>query len=404
MVEPGLSHESPLPIAPIAPERSLPPSPATAIPDELRSSRVAIVDDQPLIVRVLRRQLAQLGYRDVLGLCDSSRALQELENFRPDVVLLDIVMPDVSGTDLLRQLRRHSRLKDVPVIVLSASTDRLTRLEVVELAVSDFLTKPADEAELAARLRNVLQARQYREHLCQWAQTLEIAVRERTRALEQSRRDVVLCLARAAEFRDDTTGRHVIRVGRYAAILAEAMGLPPIIVDIIELAAQLHDVGKIGIPDAVLHKPGPLTAEELAIMRQHAAHGYTIVAPSIACDAGTAGFPRLDMLSDASSPMLVMAAQIALSHHEHWDGSGYPRGLAGENIPLEARITSVADVFDALSTERRYKPAFPVARCREIISAQRGRQFDPNVVDAFFAASRRIEETYEQLADRKAPS
>ncbi len=369
---------------------------AREVPPEIAEARIAIIDDDPLIVRVIRRHLERLGYRLLLGLSEPTAALAALESFRPDVVLMDVMMPELSGTELLSQMRQHPRLYDTPVITLTASRDRLTRLKILELGVADFLGKPVDEAELSTRLRNVIEAKRYRDHLAQSAQELERAVRQRTRELEGSRREVVLCLARAAEYRDDNTGRHVVRVGRYATILASAMGLPEVFVEMIELAAQLHDVGKIGIPDAVLHKAGRLTADEMNVMREHAHYGWKIIAPM--ADAEMALRSQADETgTDLQSPMLLMAARIAASHHERWDGAGYPQGLSGEEIPLEARLTAAADVFDALSTARCYKPAIPLESCVAAIEAERGRQFDPQVVDALVASRDRFAAIFHEM-------
>ena len=362
-------------------------------------ARIAIVDDEPLNVRLIRHQLEKLGYRFILGVLDSTTALESLEDFRPDVVLLDLVMPEVSGTELLQQMRSHPRLKSVPVIILTASRDRMTKLQVLELGVADFLGKPLDEAELSTRLRNVIQAKQYRDHLEDDAAQLERAVRQRTKALEASRREVVLCLARAAEYRDDNTGRHVVRVGRYAAVLAKALSLPAEFVGMIELAAQLHDVGKIGIPDSILHKPARLTAEEMAVMRRHVEYGWKIVTPL--AERGAAVWTQADgdLAADLQSPMLEMASLIAANHHERWDGTGYPAGLKGEEIPLPARITAVADVFDALSTPRCYKPAFPLDECFQIVEAEKGRHFDPQVADACLRSRQAFEAIYRKYLD-----
>lgn len=366
---------------------------------EIAQARIAIIDDNPLNVRLIRRQLEKLGFRALLGLSDPTEALAAFEEFRPDVVLMDVVLPGLSGLELLSQMRRHRRLRDIPVITLTASRDRRTRLQILELGVTDFLSKPIDDIELSTRLRNVIEAKRYRDQMSQSTQKLERAVQQRTRELESSRREVVLCLARAAEYRDDDTGRHVMRVGRYSAILASTLSLPDVFVEMIELAAQLHDVGKIGIPDSILHKTGKLTDDEMNVMRRHADFGWKIIAPMAdpqltlpepgdgECRAGT------------QSPMLVMAARIAACHHERWDGAGYPRHLSGSDIPLEARITAAADVFDALSTPRCYKPAIPLEKCFEIILAERGRHFDPQVVDAFVAARPRLEATYSELLD-----
>jgi putative two-component system response regulator len=362
-------------------------------------ARIAIVDDEPLNVRLIRHQLEKLGYRFILGILDSTTALESFEDFRPDVVLLDLVMPEVSGTELLQQMRSHPQLKSVPVIILTASRDRMTKLQVLELGVADFLGKPLDEAELSTRLRNVIQAKQYRDHLVDDAAQLERAVRQRTKALEASRREVVLCLARAAEYRDDNTGRHVVRVGRYAAVLAGALALPAEFVKMIDLAAQLHDVGKIGIPDSILHKPARLTDDEMAVMRRHVEYGWNIVTPLAERGAEVWSQADGDLAADLQSPMLEMASLIAANHHERWDGAGYPAGLKGEAIPLPARITAVADVFDALSTPRCYKPAFPLDECFRIVETERGRHFDPQVADACLRSRQAFEAIYREYLD-----
>jgi len=364
-----------------------------------RQARIAIVDDEPLNVRLIRHQLEKLGYRFILSVLDSTTALDALEDFRPDVVLLDVVMPEISGTELLQQMRGHPQLQTVPVIILTASRDRVTKLQVLDLGVADFLGKPLDEAELSTRLRNVIEAKQYRDHLKEDATHLERAVRQRTRALEASRREVVLCLARAAEYRDGNTGRHVIRVGRYASVLATSLGLPADFVEMIGLAAQLHDVGKIGIPDSVLHKPGRLTEEEMAVMRRHAEYGWKIVAPLAEKEAALWAQPEFDSILDLQSPMLEMASTIAANHHERWDGTGYPAGLKGSEIPLAARIAAVADVFDALSTSRSYKPAFPLAMCFQIIDAEKGKHFDPQVAEACLRSRQAFEAIYAEYLD-----
>jgi len=365
-------------------------------------ARIAIIDDDQLNVRLIRRHMQMLGFENLLGISDSLQALDQFVEFRPDVVLMDLIMPGLSGVELLAQLRAHPVLHDTPVITLTASDDRMIRLKVLELGVSDFLNKPVDEMELSTRLRNVIEAKLYRDRLSNSAQTLQRDVHRRVRELETSRREVVQCLARAAEYRDDNMGRHVLRVGRYAALLAAAMGMQEVVVETIELAAQLHDVGKIGIPDQILHKPGRLDADEMKQMRKHADFGWNIIAPMAESDFQARDDGRDS--DEGSSPMLMMAARIAASHHERWDGAGYPRGLAGRDIPMEARLTAVADVFDALSTPRCYKPAMPLAQCYEILQNERGRHFDPNVIDAFFAIQPQMEAAFHELRDVEAAS
>ncbi|QDT54356.1 Cyclic di-GMP phosphodiesterase response regulator RpfG [Caulifigura coniformis] len=369
---------------------------------EISHARIAVIDDDLLNVRLIRRHMQMLGFENILGISDSVQALEQLVEFRPDVVLMDLIMPGLSGVELLTQLRAHPVLHDTPVITLTASDDRMIRLKILELGVSDFLSKPVDEMELSTRLRNVIEAKHYRDQLNHSAQSLERAVQRRIRELEASRREVVQCLARAAEYRDDHTGRHVLRVGRYTALLAAAMGMQDVVVEMIELAAQLHDVGKIGIPDQILHKPGRLDADEMTLMRKHADFGWNIIAPMAESDL-QAGDDE-ENSQEGSSPMLMMAARIAASHHERWDGAGYPRGLAGRDIPLEARLTAVADVFDALSTPRCYKPALPLVQCFEILQSERGRHFDPAVIDACFAIRPQMEATFHELRDVEAVS
>ncbi|MBM83151.1 MAG: hypothetical protein CMJ78_21525 [Planctomycetaceae bacterium] len=221
---------------------------------------------------------------------------------------------------------------------------------------------------------------------------LEHAVRKRTHELNQSRKEVIRCLARAAEFRDDQTGHHIARVGRYARLIAEQLGYQDEAADTIELAAQLHDVGKIGLPDDVLLKEGKLTPEEFELIQKHPSFGVKIIYRMP--DSEITQLKRhsklgSEMLKATTSPILDVAAQIALTHHERWDGTGYPLGLAGTDIPLEGRITAVADVFDALSTKRPYKVAYPLNKCFEILEEGRGTRFDPDILDAFFRVEKR---------------
>ncbi len=248
-------------------------------------------------------------------------------------------------------IRSDPDVSAIPVIILTANDDRATRLEALNRGATDFLQKPVDPSELAARVRNLLMVKAYHDHLRNHSRTLEDAVRARTMELEDSRRDVIRCLARAAEFRDDDTGHHVLRVGRYARLIGAELGLDPAYLEVLESAAQLHDVGKIGIPDAILLKAGPLTPEEVERMRKHCNHGKRIIElrreeEGARWRAHTEIGARI--LESGHSDVLKLAMRIALTHHERWDGTGYPLGLAGEDIPLEGRITAVADVFDAL--------------------------------------------------------
>lgn len=380
------------------------PSLTAVMPRQATSStaKILVVDDEPINVKVCHKYLRELGYEQCLGVTDSTRAMATILAERPDLIILDVMMPVVSGVDLLRTIRANPELAQLPVLILTAASDRTTKLTVLELGASDLLAKPVDPSELAPRVRNALTIKKFQDGLRDHAHALEEAVRVRTADLEASRMDVIHCLARAVEYRDDHTGRHVERVGRYAGIIGEAIGLEAETCRMLELAAQLHDVGKIGVPDEVLLKQGRLTPEEFDRMQRHTLYGKKIVEQMSDRD-----WEKLrqhvqigsKILEAPRSPLLAMAARIALTHHERWDGTGYPLGLAGEDIPLEGRITAVADVFDALSSRRPYKPAYPLHKCFEIIGEERGTHFDPRAVEAFFSRRERIVEIQIELAD-----
>jgi putative two-component system response regulator len=365
-----------------------------------------VVDDEATNVKIVRRLLELAGYSRFVTTTESSGALTLLRDERPDIVLLDLMMPQVSGLDILAEVRFDEELSFIPIVILTAVTDRETKLRALELGATDFLGKPLDPSELVARVRNVLAVKAYQDRLQNYSKDLEAAVRQRTAELEASRQDVTHCLARAAEYRDDDTGYHIIRVGKYARLIGEAMGIVGDQADILEQAAQLHDVGKIGIPDAVLLKPGKLTNEEFDVMRTHCGFGQHILNP-VTTDEEQIIRRHTEVgakiLEVGTSPVLAMAEKIALTHHEWWDGNGYPGKLAGEQIPLEGRITAVADVFDALSSKRCYKGAFPLGRCFEIIESERGTHFDPAVVDAFLSRRDAVEETFRQYVDVQEP-
>jgi putative two-component system response regulator len=379
-------------------------SPSTSMPKEHsdRAARILIVDDEPLNIRVTQKYLSAAGYSDFDSTSVAADVLPLMIRDTPDLVLLDIIMPNVDGLDLLAAIRSSSSLRHIPVIMLTAVEDRDVKCRALELGATDFLAKPVDRSELVSRVRTVLLAKAHHDHLKNYTIELERVVKERTAQLEASRQNIIHCLARAAEFRDDETGRHVLRVGRYAAIIARQLGWDPESTEMLEQAAQLHDVGKIGVPDAVLLKPGKLTAEEFELMQKHT--GYGKRAFESLSDVEWSTWRRHaqlgnDILSGCGSSVLDAAAQIALTHHERWDGSGYPLGLAGADIPIEGRITAVADVFDALSTKRCYKPAFPLEKCFAILEEGREKHFDPNVLDAFVAARQQIVDIQIRFAD-----
>ncbi len=354
-----------------------------------QAANIWVIDDAAVNVKVVRRHLVDEGYSNVDGFTSPLTALRRMDDTLPDTILLDILMPEMSGIDVLKRIRSRPEAEHIPVLILSASNDRETRLEALELGATDFLAKPVDRVELIARLRNVLRFKSHHDNLQTYSVLLEEAVKQRTAELAASRLEVVHCLARASEFRDDITGRHVFRVGRYAGIIGAELGLSAKQAHLLELAAQLHDVGKIAIPDSILLKDGKLEPDEYAFMQRHCGFGKRVFEPMTHSNGEAALREHTslggELLGAAQSPLIRLASRIALTHHEWWDGTGYPLGLSGEDIPLEGRITAVADVFDALASRRPYKKAYPLSKCFGILSENKGTQFDPDVLDAFMA-------------------
>lgn len=368
----------------------------------IQTANVMIVDDESVNVKVVRKHLAIAGYQRFVTSTDSRQVMELIASEMPDVILLDIMMPHVSGLDILRSLHDDPSLSHVPVIVLTASDDEQTKMEALELGATDFLSKPANAPELLVRVRNALLVKAHHDYLENYAQELDRQVQKRTAELAASRLELIHCLARAAEFRDNETGRHVMRVGRYAEIIARKLGLPEEEVELIRHAAPLHDMGKLGIPDHVLLKPGTLDPDEMEIMKRHSAYGHETLEPMSEDEWHTMQshtFMGERIMDVPSSPVVALAAKIALTHHEKWDGTGYPSGLKGEQIPLAGRITAVADVFDALSNKRPYKPVFDAERCFGIMWEGRGTHFDPTVLDAFLASRDAVLQVLRELAD-----
>ena len=330
-----------------------------------KRARLLVIDDQEANVLLLRKILSSAGYQNVVGLTDPRRAETVFGEMEPDLVLLDLHMPYLGGLEVLRLLSSKTEPGEyLPIVVLTADANPESKQACLAGGAKDFLTKPFDAQEVLLRIRNMLETRFLHVELRSHNRTLESQVRVRTWELEQARNEVIERLAVAAEYRDDATGAHIQRVGKLATAVAAALGLPDSDVELIARTAPLHDVGKIGVPDGILLKPGRLTAEEFERVKVHTTIGAQILAGD-------------------QFPLLRMAQRIALTHHERWDGTGYPQGLAGEAIPIEGRIVSVSDVFDALVQERPYKRAWPFEEAVAEIEAQRGRQFDPDVVEAF---------------------
>jgi putative two-component system response regulator len=345
-----------------------------------RKARILIVDDEEHNIEILRRILTRAGFTRVESTTDSRDAKRLYVRHRPDLILLDLHMPHLDGLEVMAQLAEVAEASYLPILILSADVTPEARRQALSRGAKDFVNKPFQQDEILLRIKTLLETRLLYLQIQTQNQILEARVRERTRALEEAQVEIIERLAVAAEFRDDNTGQHTQRVGQMSALLARQLGLPDTQVSLIRRAAPLHDVGKLGVPDTILLKLGKLSDEEFAVVKTHTVFGARI-------------------LSGGKFPLLRLAEEIAFSHHERWDGSGYA-GIPGTRIPLAGRIVSVADVFDALTQQRPYKPAWPVGDAIAEIDRQRGRQFDPDVVDAFI----RVIEQQPTVADARSDS
>jgi putative two-component system response regulator len=328
-------------------------------------ARLLVVDDEPANVLLLERILDEAGYYNHTATTDPRQVLALYAQYDPDVVLLDLAMPHLDGFAVMEQLRQVIPAGTfLPILVLTADATDQAKQRALSDGATDFLVKPFDTHEVLLRIGNLLQTRRLHLEVLGHNQLLEQRVRDRTAQLEAAHNEILQRLALAAEYRDDETHQHTLRVGEASGLLGATLGLPETTVCRLRQAAPLHDIGKIGISDVVLLKPAKLTPEEFEHVKTHTLIGSRI-------------------LADSPVPVLQLGCEIALTHHERWDGSGYPHGLRGERIPLSGRIVSVVDVFDALTHARPYKHAWPIDQAMAEITAQRGRQFDPEVVDTF---------------------
>ena len=341
---------------------------------------VVVVDDEPLILTLIEQITSAIPGTHINGFTDPGEALAWCGEHSPDVVITDYSMPGLSGLELVREVRRLEHARDIPIMMITAVADRDVRLQALEAGANDFVSKPIDASELRARTRNMLAIRHGQCAQAERAELLEAKVREATATIAAREYETTLRLARAAEYRDGETGAHIVRVSCYGRIIAKGLGLPEHEQELLYRAAPMHDVGKIGVPDYILLKPSALDDGEFEIMKQHTVIGHRI-------------------LGGSSSELLQMAADIALSHHERLDGSGYPHQLSGEDIPLCARVTAVADTFDALTSERPYKKEWPTALAWEYLVQHSGKRFDTACVDAFRRAQAEVAETRASFPD-----
>lgn len=349
--------------------------------------RILFVDDEHRVLDGLRRMLREQRTRWEMNFVDSvDEALDCVRETDFDAVVTDVMMPGKDGFHLLSALRNADRGSDIPVVMLTGAGDTDLKRRALDRGATDLLNKPIAQEDLIARLHNVLRLKSYQDELKRHNQVLEARVEKRTAELAASRLNMIWRLGKAAEYRDEETGNHVVRVAHYCRVLSEAMGLGSEFRQTLFLASPLHDIGKIGIPDTILLKAGRLTDEERRTMQRHCVIGADILRTDPRSERNLHAWQlnRSDGHEPApDDPVLILASSIALSHHERWDGAGYPSGWAGERIPLEARIVALADVYDALRSERPYKPAYCEARVLEIIDGEASRHFDPKVHSAF---------------------
>ncbi len=350
--------------------------------ENILDSKILVVDDDESNARLLEYLLLRNGYRTVRWTTDPREALKIYQEFSPDLILLDLEMPHMDGIEVMEKLQEIERETYPSIVVITANNNDEVKIRSLASGAMDFLAKPFNGVEMIARIKNILNVRHLHKRVNDDNKVLDQKIRERTRELSDSRLEVVQRLSRAAECRDNETGMHVIRMSRYSYLLAQAMGLSINQCELLQHASPMHDIGKIGIPDSILLKAGKLDATEWEVMKSHTKIGGQI-------------------LSGSGSKLLQMAESIAYTHHEKWDGSGYPRGLKGEDIPIEGRIVAICDVFDALTSGRPYKKAWSVEKAVQELKDNSGINFDPFLVNIFIEILPQILKVKECYTDQQ---
>lgn len=350
---------------------------------ERQTPLVLVVDDDEGIRALLQRQMELDGYR-VACAENGATALSKAGQESPDIVLLDALMPGMDGFRVAESLKGSPHTSTIPIIMVTALNDQESRLRALKAGAQEFLTKPIDRNEVSLRVRNMLMLREYTKFLADQNRMLGQMVEERSQQVLASFRETIETLARAAAYKDEVTGAHVRRIAHYTQEMASAAGMNAGFCETIYYASQMHDIGKIAIPDAILLKGGPLTHDEWAIMKTHTSLGAQLLGPG-------------------DSPYLQMGAEIALHHHERWDGAGYPSGLKGQLIPISARIMNICDQYDALRSERPYKRALSHEAAVEVITVGDGRtlrsHFDPDILATFTGCTERFREIFQTVLD-----
>ncbi len=334
----------------------------TELVANILDARILVVDDEPINLRLVEKILATKGYRNVTFTSQPVDVVPLQQEHDFDLILLDINMPILDGFGVMDQLNAFTNDTPPPILILTAQHMQSFRQRALDSGARDYVTKPFDGDELLSRVRNLLEAQMAHRYMCNQNELLEEKVRERTYELQRTRLQVVRRLGMAAEYRDNETGLHIIRMSNMSVVLARGAGMNEEDCELLLNAAPMHDIGKIGIPDSILLKPGKFEPDEWEIMKTHVNIGARILAGD-------------------DSDLMRMAHDIALTHHEKWDGSGYPNGLVGDDIPLVGRVTALADVFDALTSKRPYKEAWPIDKAVNLIRDEKGKHFDPDLVD-----------------------
>lgn len=347
---------------------------------------VLIIDDE-FTSRMILEKIVKNIHREIVvsAFSDPIAALEWIRNNQPDLILLDYLMEGMSGLEVVSRIRKQPHLESVPIVMVTVAEGKAVRYQVLDAGATDFISKPIDPYECRVRCRNLLSMRLHEKIVLNRAHSLEKSVTDATRQIRDREQETLFRLAKAGEYRDSDTGNHVLRMAKYSRLIAEGLGMSAERCELIEIAAPMHDIGKIGIPDNILLKPGNLSSKEAFIMQNHPMIGYK-------------------MLHNSRSEFIALAAEISLGHHEKYDGTGYPNRLAGKDIPLESRVVAVADVYDALTSVRPYKHEWTKEQALEYLVTDKGRHFDPECIESFVSQFNKITLIQQQLKDFTFPS